>query len=420
MNGMPLLIDPPFAIPEETTASVDAFGRPIDSVDDYTYLDTSKSLLGGLTGSLIPLLDPTVQGPPGNPNNWMQEHETLMYALAGAYLLYGNRVPATYDYGTEGPGGQKVSYSGFDPAASPLPDLLHAAGQVLADSDSDAILLSVLDLLQNHQSTVARLMGAVLNLRRIAANHDAAAAAGTEPLASLAYNVPIWDEMAQVVWAITQKPGLMTALLGAMADPTTVTPYGNATNMGDAISRFAHFKDQLDVRQARHPLRRLGPRQRLPRRHQRARGQPHRRPQRQRHQRSQDARGQHHAADGHQHVVPPALAPAHPDANGGPACNKNGASVAAKIGRRSAITCAASSAAVRASASSSSSTTWAYFYLDSLLAGGPPQAQLPRRSSRATLNDLLAFLERLHQRGRPCSRSRATSPGSPSTPTRSR
>ncbi len=248
MNGQPLALDPPFAIPEETTANVDAFGRPTTSASTFAYLDTSQTLIGGLTKHLLPLVDPTVQGTPGDPNGWKNEHETLMYALAGAYLLYGNRVQATYDYATEGSAGQKVSYNGFDPSTSPIPDLIHAAGQVLADPDSDALLASMLDLLQNHESTVARLMGAALRLREIAQQHDALAASGSERMASLAYNVPIWDEMAQVIWAITKKPGLMKALLAALADPSVIkpSPDGNAMNMGDAISRFAQFKDQLN------------------------------------------------------------------------------------------------------------------------------------------------------------------------------
>ena len=250
MGGTPLVLDPPFAIPEETTATVNAFGQPTTSASVFAYLDTSKALVGGLTGSLLPLVDPTVQTTPGDPNGWQKEHETLMYALSGAYLLYGNRVQATYDYGAEGPGGQKVSYSGFDPSTSPLPDLVHAAGQVLADKDSDALLLGMLDLLKNHPAVVARLMGAALNLRQIALQHDALAAGGTEPKAGLAYTVPIWDEMAQVVWAITKKPGLMAGLLGALADQAVVTPvtspYGPTTqHMGEALSKFCTYKDQL-------------------------------------------------------------------------------------------------------------------------------------------------------------------------------
>jgi hypothetical protein len=235
-------LDSPFAIPGVTTSPTD----PTSSASLFTVLDTSQTLVGGITQSLIPLVDPTVESAPGDPNGWMMEHETLMYALAGAYLLYGNRAPATYNYATEGKGGQPVTYSAFNAAASPLPDLLHAAGQVLADKDSDAILLSMLDLLQNHESAVARLMGAALQLRAIAKQHDALAAQGTEPLASLAYNVPIWDQMAQVLWHITQKQGLMTAMVGAMANPAVVKPDGGAQHMGDALSKFVSFIDRLD------------------------------------------------------------------------------------------------------------------------------------------------------------------------------
>ncbi len=118
-------------------------------------------------------------GPP--PRSHRADHPGRPQRLAAgerdADVRALRRVPALrqpcpghpYDYGTEGPGGQPVTYSGFNATASPLPDLLHAAGQVLADPDSDAILLSMLDLLQNHPATVARLMGAVLNLRSIAA-----------------------------------------------------------------------------------------------------------------------------------------------------------------------------------------------------------------------------------------------------------
>jgi hypothetical protein len=246
-SGQPLSIDPPFAIPGETKTTPDGFGRPPASATRFSYVDTSTTLLGGLTQHLAPLLDPTVQTAPGDPNGWKQENETVMYALAGAYTLFGDRKPATYDYATEAPAGGPVAYSSFDASASPIPDLVHAVGQILADPDSDALLLSLLDLLQNHESTVARLMGAALRLRSIAAQHDMAAAAGTEPSASLAYTVPIWDQMAQLVWKITQKPGLMQALLAALASPTAVSPSPDksAEDMGDALSKFVSFRDQL-------------------------------------------------------------------------------------------------------------------------------------------------------------------------------
>src|SRR5262249_39618608 len=111
--------------------------------------------------------------------------------------------------------------------------------------DSDALLLSLLDLLQNHESTVARLMGAALQLRDIAKQHDQMAMDGSEPMASLAYDVPIWDQMAQVIWTITNKLGLMKSLLEAMAQANAITPKDGANGMGDALAKFVSFKDQL-------------------------------------------------------------------------------------------------------------------------------------------------------------------------------
>lgn len=243
--GAPLPLAPPFAIPGQTMGTVDAFGRPDSASTKYTYLDTSRTLVAGVTRHLVPLLDPTQLAAPGDPAAWKKEHETLMYALAGAYLLYGDREQATYDYGKEGPAGKKVSYSRFNPDDSPIPDLVHAAGQVLADKDSDALLLSLLDLLQNHEQTVARLLGAALRVQEIAKSHDKLAAGGTEKLATLAYEVPIWDELAKLVADILHHPGLLTRLLAAMADDTTVTTFGGAHHMGEALSKFASFRDEL-------------------------------------------------------------------------------------------------------------------------------------------------------------------------------
>jgi hypothetical protein len=388
----PLTLDAPFAIPEETTATVDQFGRPTTSSSSFTYLDTSQALVGGLTQSLLPLVNPTIEGTPGDPNGWQNENETLMYALSGAYLLYGNRVQATYDYSTEGPAGQKVTYNGFNPAASPLPDLVHAAGQVIADQDSDALLLSMLDLLQNHESTVARLMGAALRLREIAQQHDAMAAMGSEPKASLAYTVPIWDEMAQVIWNITKKPGLMQALLAALADQTTVMPYGNATNMGDALSKFAHFKDQLTYnKQGTHYD-----------------GSPH------------DSSGGINGPASNITVDPAGNDFSDPktpvdntmprtganmsclqrsiqliaDANGGPACNKDGATVATKIGGLS-VTWPITGFPVYASPYGECELfefqNLGMFYLDSLLPSGHPKRSM--LSIKASdLNAIMSFL----------------------------
>jgi hypothetical protein len=245
-GGAPVAVELPFAVPEITDPAIplDQFGRPTKSATQFAYLDSGRTVVGGLAHHLIPLVDPTVLAQ-GDPNAYQKEHETLMYALGGAYLLFGGREQATYDYAAEGPKGGKVTYSRFRADDSPLPDLIHAAGQILADKDSDALLLSLLDLFQNHQQTVARLMGAALRIREISLQHDMLAAQNKEAKAELAYEVPIWDEMAVVLGGITRRPGLLQALLVAMANDVVVTPVANAQHMGDAMSKFAMYKDQL-------------------------------------------------------------------------------------------------------------------------------------------------------------------------------
>jgi hypothetical protein len=242
--GVPLDLEPPFGIPGTTTGSIDQFGRSTSASSRYSYLDTSQTLVGGLTRHLLPLLDPTVITT-GDPKPWEQEHEAVMYAMAGAYALFGDRADASYDYKQEGAAGGVVSYRRFKAEDSPIPDLVHAAGQVLADPDSDALLASLVDLLQNHEPTVARLMGAALDIREISKKHDTLAAQGTEKAAELAYSVTLWDEMADLVSDMAKHPGLLERLIKALADDTAVTQFGNSDHMGDAMSRFLSYRDEM-------------------------------------------------------------------------------------------------------------------------------------------------------------------------------
>ena len=50
-----------------------------------------NSLVEESIASLLPLVDATQYDPAGGAEAWRSEHETLMYALAGAYTLYGGR-----------------------------------------------------------------------------------------------------------------------------------------------------------------------------------------------------------------------------------------------------------------------------------------------------------------------------------------
>lgn len=247
VGGAPLPLDPPFRVIGLTVGSVDAFERPVDA--PYEYIDTSRALTGALARSLVPLLDATKLASAGDPAPWESEHETLMYALAGAYALYGDREPAVYDYDAEAilPGGSTCAnclpYDRFLAEDSPLVDLVYGLGQLLADEDSDALLLGLIDLVENHESEVARVLGSLFLISDQAKAHDELAAQGLEPKAELAYEVPIYDEMAQVLAAMADRPGLIRKLVGAMASPAVVTPVPGAAHLGESLSKFVSLRD---------------------------------------------------------------------------------------------------------------------------------------------------------------------------------
>lgn len=243
--GVPLALDPPFGIPGLSKGNVDLLAAsPL-----YAYVDTSRSLTGALARHLLPLVDATKYAAAGAADAWQSEHETLMYALAGARVLYGPREAAQYDYEADlvktadEPCSGCLTYSRFRGEDSPLPDVLHAVGQVLGDTDSDVLIEALLDLVQKHEGVVARLTGAALRVKEIADEHDALAAQGAEPLATLPYETPIWDELAASLAKITERPGLLAKLIGALADDTLVTPIAGSQHLGETLATFSRMRD---------------------------------------------------------------------------------------------------------------------------------------------------------------------------------
>src|SRR5206468_2179072 len=97
------------------------------SIQLYQYLDTSRTVAGAVGRHLVPLVDATEAG--SGEEAWKSEHETLMYALAGANLLYGDREDAQYDYKTDTRKAKGescascVPYKRFKGEESVIPDL---------------------------------------------------------------------------------------------------------------------------------------------------------------------------------------------------------------------------------------------------------------------------------------------------------
>ncbi len=241
-------LDTPFAVPGiPSIGERDGFGRPLDEI--YRYVDTSRTPAASLSLVLTPLVDATNYADPEDPNAFMSEYETLMYALAGANVLLGAREDVEYDFETGKivPLGTDcaacMEYSRFRGEDSPLVDLAYGAGQIFGDTDSDAIMLGLIDLAENHEAELARLVAAALRVREISAEHDVMAANGQIYPAELPYENPIWDEAAQSLSQIAEEPRLMTNLLRALADPVIVSQIGQSQHMGDTLSLFASTVD---------------------------------------------------------------------------------------------------------------------------------------------------------------------------------
>ncbi len=249
-SGNLLGLDTPFAIPGVASLGpLDAYGRPEGEL--YRYVDTSRTPAATVASIVGPLVDATEYAPADDPNNWKSEYETLMYALAALPVILGAREQAEYDFEQDQvvPVGTNcescTEYTRFRGEDSPITHLVHALGQVLADKDSDAMLLSLIDMAENNEAELARVIAAALRVKAISDEHDALAASGALPPASLAYEVPVWDEAATAISAIAHQPRLMNDLLVGLADPVVISSNGASNHMGDTMALFASTIDEL-------------------------------------------------------------------------------------------------------------------------------------------------------------------------------
>jgi hypothetical protein len=218
--------------------AVDAKEAPI-----YNYVDTSTTLLASVIEDLKPLVNPDPSA----------KHETLLYALNGVQVLLGGRDGSNtsmHQYspdpgqvedwklahpGEPTPAGLgtlpvTVSYNAFHPESSPLVDLVYALGQIMGDKNSDDTLAFAHEMVSNHSSDVARLLGDALYAKtEIADKH---------PESKIPANSTFWDEMLDVVTQIAQEPGLLEDVLKVFADDKTA-------ELGGILAKYMHFKDHI-------------------------------------------------------------------------------------------------------------------------------------------------------------------------------
>ncbi len=188
----------------------------------YGYVDTTHTFTAATMSDLRPLVNPDIT----------QNHESLMYMLGGAYVMFGTRdgSPSTQKVYTDPTTGQvTIAYDAFHPEKSPLVDLVYAAGQVLGDPTMDDTLVLTKSLMQNHQGDLARLVGAGLAFKDVANKH---AEAVTPPKSVF------WDELLDVLVKIEQEPGLLEDVLRS-------TESSQSTLLGGVLANYMQFKDHM-------------------------------------------------------------------------------------------------------------------------------------------------------------------------------
>ncbi len=210
----------PFRDPTgDFAASRDSIGRAIRGRSAaYDYLDVNTTFLSAFRRDLVPLLDPDVD----------RHHETIMDLLAGLYVVAGTREiepmsSRTYD------GDVTVRYRAFRNDSSPLLDLVHAFGQVLADPTSDDTLALLQRLLQDQPQVVAQLAGVGFRIKEIADRH---------PEASIPAKSTFWDEILDVAAKMSDRPALIEDVLRAFGDDATV-------NLAAAGAIYMTTRDEL-------------------------------------------------------------------------------------------------------------------------------------------------------------------------------
>ncbi|RYE77002.1 MAG: hypothetical protein EOO74_07575, partial [Myxococcales bacterium] len=210
----------PFPVPGlSDTATRDNFGRATLSGQlAYSYVDTSHTFTASLLADSMPLFqyEPSLN------------HETLMDAMAGLYVVAGARDEGNQSRKTFADG-TVVEYNQFKRDRSPLLDLVHAVTQLMAEPAIDDTLQVAKKLAQEHEPELARILAATMDGRNIAARH---------PEAQLPKQSILWDDLFEILGRISQEPGLLEDLLDSMTNDDTAL-------LGTLLGKWAVTKDEF-------------------------------------------------------------------------------------------------------------------------------------------------------------------------------
>ncbi|MGO9707858.1 MAG: hypothetical protein ACLQBL_03275 [Polyangiaceae bacterium] len=195
----------------------------------YNYIDTSSVFATSLLQHTYPLVnpDPTAR------------HETVMYALAGAPLLFGTRDGSAtsskcYDPDPLNPSNcddpaSLLNYNAFETASSPILDLVYALGQMLGDPTIDDTLAYVKALFTQQLGFMARLTSDALQMKANANAHLEAKIPATSTF---------WDEMLDVTVQLEQEPGLLEDVLTSLGAD-------GSQNLGQIFANYMLFNDKI-------------------------------------------------------------------------------------------------------------------------------------------------------------------------------
>ena len=218
-------IDPPFQLPTfHKFGNFDLYGRSLNAAGEpqYRYLDTSRTLAAGVIRDLGPLIAPLGSAGSGSGAGSNDRGDTVADLLRGAHVLYGDATTHTAPWGG--------TFEGYDTANSPLLDLIHAAGQLLAHPRSDSWITMIKKLGVEEEQKLARVIAGALKLKKISDAH---------PEARVDPTVTFWDEFGEIIVRLAEKPALFKAVLLTIADPNT------QDYLGPAFAKYNSHKDLM-------------------------------------------------------------------------------------------------------------------------------------------------------------------------------
>ncbi len=215
----------PFKVASEPETQRDAAGRALNVWEPssellYRHLDVEGTLLAALAREQRALLTPKKPG----------DRTTIDKLARGLPALLGPWAMREYGYGKA-----RIGFRGPDLTNAPVLDLVHAAG-VLTGMPEMRKAIEVLEAaLRDHEGASARLIDALLEIDRRADAHPEAELVGV--------NGPgtphqFWDDLIAIGVRMTQRPGLIEALLRAFLDARTPA-------QGPILGNWMRYKDLI-------------------------------------------------------------------------------------------------------------------------------------------------------------------------------